>query len=190
MSRCFDIEGNNLAFEPLEKNANRGKKGKGKRSSQCENGKRNESKRGSVMGRFCDENGLPVDDDYYYEKPNIGLMSKEEHEQLCVNMKSIDLGEGITMSFSNNFSGVLASYLHDMQDFLEKKNEKYGDSALNPIRIFSSANRLEQLRVRIDDKLNRVKQGSLSEDEDTIKDLIGYLVLYDIAIQEDRKKEK
>ena len=37
----------------------------------------------------------------------------------------------------------------------------------------------EQLLVRIDDKLNRIKQGndSLENDEDVITDLIGYLVL-------------
>jgi len=50
---------------------------------------------------------------------------------------------------------------------------------LKPIRVFSKANAKEQLLVRLDDKLNRIKQGNdiLESDEDVITDLIGYLVL-------------
>ena len=50
---------------------------------------------------------------------------------------------------------------------------------MDPIRIFSKANAQEQILVRIDDKLNRIKQGSdiLETDEDVIQDLIGYLIL-------------
>ena len=64
---------------------------------------------------------------------------------------------------------------------------KYGDSALNPIRIMSQASNIEQILVRIDDKLNRLKQGQnlLFDDEDVIMDLIGYYVLLKIAIDRD-----
>jgi hypothetical protein len=67
---------------------------------------------------------------------------------------------------------------------LLEKNKKYGDSALDPSRIFSKANPIEQLLVRIDDKLNRIQKGAglLANDEDIIQDLIGYLVLLKIAI--------
>ena len=68
-----------------------------------------------------------------------------------------------------------------IKDLLLEKNRKYGDSAINPIRIFSKANNIEQIKVRIDDKLNRLKNIQLDENEDTITDLIGYLVLYKIA---------
>lgn len=62
------------------------------------------------------------------------------------------------------------------------KNAKYGDSAMRPRRIFSRADHLEQLKVRIDDKLSRIAtMGPDSEDEDTTGDLIGYLVLLRIA---------
>jgi hypothetical protein len=66
-------------------------------------------------------------------------------------------------------------------DLLISKNKKYGNSALDPVRIFSTVDRLEQLRVRIDDKLYRISNGSLDEDEDVVQDLIGYLILYRIA---------
>ena len=60
---------------------------------------------------------------------------------------------------------------------LIEKNRKYGDSALNPARIFSKADNVAQLHTRIDDKLNRIKNAQDDEDEDVIADLIGYLVL-------------
>lgn len=63
------------------------------------------------------------------------------------------------------------------------KNERYGDSAFHPIRVFSKADTLEQLRVRIDDKLSRVRSSNELPDEDTVLDLIGYLVLYRVAQQ-------
>lgn len=60
---------------------------------------------------------------------------------------------------------------------LLEKNIAYGNSALEPIRVFSTASTSEQLLVRIDDKLNRLKNGVEYQDEDAIDDLIGYLIL-------------
>ena len=65
---------------------------------------------------------------------------------------------------------------------LLEKNVKYGNSALEPTRIFSKASTTEQLLVRIDDKLSRIKTTGLeAPDEDTLNDLIGYLILLKIA---------
>ena len=70
---------------------------------------------------------------------------------------------------------------------LIRKNKKYGNSALEPIRIFSNANPVEQLKIRIDDKLSRVSQGFGEDpDEDTLLDLMGYLVLLRIAQNEQK----
>lgn len=65
---------------------------------------------------------------------------------------------------------------------LIEKNRKYGDSALEPRRIFSKASPVEQIKVRIDDKLSRLKAAQIDEDEDVTKDLIGYLILLRIAL--------
>lgn len=77
-----------------------------------------------------------------------------------------------------------------IKELLLEKNAKYGDSALNPTRVFSKANAVEQILVRIDDKLNRVKQGAglLANDEDVVMDLIGYLVLLKIALKRDSEE--
>ena len=74
---------------------------------------------------------------------------------------------------------------NQIKELLLEKNRKYGDSALDPSRIFSKADAIEQLLVRIDDKLNRIQKGAglLATDEDIIQDLSGYLVLLKIAIE-------
>lgn len=79
----------------------------------------------------------------------------------------------------------------DVKELLLQKNEKYGDSALNPSRIFSRSNAVEQLLVRIDDKLNRIQKGAglLANDEDVLMDLIGYLVLLKIALKRNPPSE-
>ena len=74
----------------------------------------------------------------------------------------------------------------DVKELLLYKNKQYGNSALEPSRIFSKASAVEQLLVRIDDKLNRIQKGAglLAEDEDVIMDLIGYLVLLKIGLKQ------
>ena len=57
-----------------------------------------------------------------------------------------------------------------------EKNAAYGGSALDPVRIFSTASTTEQIRVRLDDKLSRLARGHAAG-EDVVLDLIGYLVL-------------
>ena len=76
---------------------------------------------------------------------------------------------------------AIAEVCDEIKELLLEKNRKYGNSALNPCRIFARSDRLEQIRVRIDDKLNRIKNEQGDEDEDVVKDLIGYLVLYTVA---------
>jgi len=79
----------------------------------------------------------------------------------------------------------------DIKQLLIEKNKKYGDSALEPSRIFSKAGAVEQILVRIDDKLNRIQKGAglLANDEDVISDLIGYLVLLKIALKRNEPNE-
>lgn len=76
---------------------------------------------------------------------------------------------------------------NEIKNLLIEKNRKYGNSAITPIRIFSKADNLEQIKVRIDDKLNRLKNVQSDEEEDVIQDLIGYLILYKVAKIENEK---
>lgn len=69
-------------------------------------------------------------------------------------------------------------------ELLLQKNKAYGDSALNPANIFASGNAIDNLCCRIDDKLMRIKmRGITDETEDTVQDLIGYLILLKVALR-------
>jgi hypothetical protein len=88
-----------------------------------------------------------------------------------------------------NFANKISSYLLEIRELLITKNLKYGNSALEPLGVFSKLSAKEGILVRIDDKLKRIKNGSLEkDDEDVINDLIGYLVLLKIQTQEERYK--
>ena len=79
-------------------------------------------------------------------------------------------------------AGEIEDEIEIIKTMLLEKNRAYGDSALNPLRLFSNSDETEQLRVRIDDKLSRMWRGHAGI-EDTVLDLIGYLVLFQIAIK-------
>jgi hypothetical protein len=88
-----------------------------------------------------------------------------------------------------NFANKVSSYLLEIRELLVSKNLKYGNSALEPLGVFSKLSAKEGLLVRIDDKLKRIKNGSLEkDDEDVINDLIGYLVLLKIQTLEEKYK--
>jgi hypothetical protein len=66
------------------------------------------------------------------------------------------------------------------------KNRAYGDSALNPIAIFSSGDASQLIRIRIDDKLSRIRNNPDAFGEDPILDLTGYLILLMAAMEKER----
>jgi hypothetical protein len=75
----------------------------------------------------------------------------------------------------------ITEVMRGIEEMLIAKNRAYGDSALEPVRVFSKTDTIEQLYVRIDDKLSRVQRGHEYPGDDTIFDLVGYLVLLLIA---------
>lgn len=71
---------------------------------------------------------------------------------------------------------------------LLEKNKAYGNSALEPLDVCARGDAVELIAVRIDDKLSRIQNagglGAAMADkktEDTVQDLIGYLILAQIA---------
>ena len=77
----------------------------------------------------------------------------------------------------SSFRTQVQAVLKEIEDLLVEKNESYGDSALNPVKVFSDLDVDERLNVRIDDKLQRLSSGREFGQEDTVQDLMGYLVL-------------
>lgn len=90
-----------------------------------------------------------------------------------------------------NFQDEVYQVLSEITIMLVAKNQKYGNSAIEPLGIFSDLSPEEGLKVRIDDKLKRIKNGSLQkDDEDVVNDLIGYLVILKILQKNQKEKQK
>lgn len=93
------------------------------------------------------------------------------------NKKSVSIKD-------ETFYDKVSNICNDITEMLVSKNQKYGDAALNPKRIFSKVDSVEQLKVRIDDKLSRISNQNIEDDEDVVNDLIGYLILLKIALND------
>lgn len=71
---------------------------------------------------------------------------------------------------------AISEVCDEIKVFLLHKNDAYGNSALDPVRVFSKSSADEQLNVRLDDKLSRLMRGEAAG-EDVEADLLGYLVI-------------
>lgn len=90
----------------------------------------------------------------------------------------------------SDFAEDVRAVAADVVTMLIEKNESYGDSALDPVRVFSRAPVVEQLLVRIDDKLSRLARGDAAG-EDVERDLLGYLIILRVArLRDARAKER
>jgi len=76
-----------------------------------------------------------------------------------------------------------------INDILLDKNKRYGNSSLEPFGLFKSVKRESKIEARIEDKLKRIQKFSsvdlkhFKDYYDAIDDLIGYLILYRIALR-------
>ena len=81
------------------------------------------------------------------------------------------------------FATNLDAIIKEISDLLKSKNKAYGNSALKPAKIFSQLDATESLCSRIDDKLMRIKNRGINDaTEDTVDDLIGYLLLLKMSM--------
>lgn len=76
-----------------------------------------------------------------------------------------------------DYRARIASVCDNLRDFLLEKNASYGNSAFEPINVFSRLDAREGILIRIDDKLKRLRNGSGYVGDNDVKDLAGYLIL-------------
>lgn len=82
------------------------------------------------------------------------------------------------------FGWHLDKVVEKITNLLKEKNEAYGNTALNPTNIFSKLDSTEAICARIDDKLARIaNRGINDETEDTVDDVIGYLLLLKMSME-------
>lgn len=73
-------------------------------------------------------------------------------------------------------SEKIIDVLQSLSDLLQEKNRRYGNSALEPLGIFNKGNSTDGILIRIDDKLQRIKNSSELRKND-VADIMGYLTL-------------
>ena len=100
---------------------------------------------------------------------SIGDKIKDELNKLLIADND---GSTIITTFEKNLNSILNS----IGKFLKEKNKRYGNSALEPSNMFFKGNSEEGLRIRIDDKLKRIKNSDVLRKNDIV-DLIGYLII-------------
>lgn len=107
---------------------------------------------------------------------------KAEIQRLQQLLDKDNIEAHINEIFESGSESQIKEVTNHLQELLITKNKAYGNSALEPINIFSKNNAVDSLCARIDDKLSRIKNKGLSDEtEDTLFDLAGYLILLIIA---------
>lgn len=76
-----------------------------------------------------------------------------------------------------------------MKDLLLYKNQKYGDSALNPNNIFYKGDSTNSIKIRLDDKIGRIKNCEETRIND-VCDIIGYGVLLLVSMEVSKNEIK
>ena len=84
--------------------------------------------------------------------------------------------------------------MDSMKDLLLYKNQKYGDSAINPKKIFYKGDSTNSILIRLDDKIGRIMSNTEEKPRtNDVCDIIGYCVLLLISMgvtKEDIEKFK
>ena len=77
----------------------------------------------------------------------------------------------------------IAEITEAIRDLLLYKNQKYGDSALNPKKIFYKGDARNSILIRLDDKLGRIMANADATPRiNDIADIIGYCTLLLISM--------
>jgi hypothetical protein len=125
--------------------------------------------------KLCTENSH-----CFYTHPDNVMSSSVTDSTYTGSDYDIDKPQTESEVFATNLDAILK----EISDLLKSKNKSYGNSALKPAKIFSQLDATESLCSRIDDKLARIgNKGINDETEDTVDDLIGYLLLLKMSME-------
>tara|TARA_R110002012_G_scaffold89973_1_gene220244 strand:- start:204 stop:587 length:384 start_codon:yes stop_codon:yes gene_type:complete len=120
---------------------------------------------------------------YFYESGRNGWTpSNTINPKMLLSKEEImgDKKEPINL----NFNWHLEKVSEKIVNLLKEKNAAYGNTALNPANIFSKLDSTEAICARLDDKLSRIKNRGIDDKtEDTVDDIIGYLLLLKMSME-------
>lgn len=87
------------------------------------------------------------------------------------------------MDFLTNTQDRIKDIMDAITDLLLYKNQKYGDSAINPKKIFFKGDSTNSILIRLDDKLGRVMANPDEKPRtNDVADIIGYCTLLLISM--------
>ena len=119
---------------------------------------------------------------YYYETDRNGYTTDSS-----INPKMLLSKEELMKQEESpklNFDWHLDKVAKQITDLLKSKNKAYGNTALNPSNVFSKLDATEAICARLDDKLARIKNKGINDKtEDTVDDIIGYLLLLKMSME-------
>ena len=109
-------------------------------------------------------------------KAEVHVFDKAAAEELKrVNEKAT----GATTEVQRRIEGLCNA----MRDLLLEKNRRYGSAALEPLNIFSLQNSANSIKVRLDDKLSRIKNRTTADPKaNDVCDIIGYCFLLLVSL--------
>lgn len=88
-----------------------------------------------------------------------------------------------TIEFNTDTQVKISEILDGMKDLLLYKNQKYGDSAINPKKIFYKGDSTNSILIRLDDKLGRIMNNPEDKPRtNDVADIIGYCTLLLISM--------
>ena len=126
---------------------------------------------------------------YYYEIGRNGWTPSTtfDKNESKINPKMFISKEKLMSEYNKpklNFEWHLDKVVEKIVKLLKEKNSAYGNTALNPANIFSKLESTEAICARIDDKLSRIKNRGINDKtEDTVDDIIGYLLLLKMSME-------
>jgi hypothetical protein len=130
----------------------------------------------------CNKN-KSLHNDHYWEKGRNGWVADATHPinpKMLIPKVDLKLGSDYDV---DTFGIKLLTITREITELLISKNKDYGNTALNPTNVFSKLNASEAICARIDDKLARIKNKGINDaTEDTVNDLIGYLLLLKMSM--------
>jgi hypothetical protein len=88
-----------------------------------------------------------------------------------------------------SYTDKITQTFNDIRDLVVEKNKNYGNSVFKPVSMFGDEiiPASTAIKARISDKWSRISNRGLNDKtEDTLDDLIGYLVLLKITINENK----
>lgn len=131
------------------------------------------------------------------EKPTVELSQESKDkifETYVMNGKTIEDVTSTELKIPSESQEKISMILEKMKDVLLYKNQKYGDSALHPNNVFYKGNSTNSIKIRLDDKLGRIKNNSDDECKiNDVADIIGYCTLLLVSMnvtEEDLEKLK